>query len=342
MKRESSKRHVVIPVFVPHKGCPFDCIYCNQKLISGQINEMSIEKMREIIERILSTAGENMIEIGFYGGSFTGIEKEQQLRFLEAANVYINEGRVESIRLSTRPDYINREILDYLWKYNVRTIELGVQSLDEKVLELSLRGHTTDDVLKASALVKEYGFSLGIQTMTGLPGSSPETETATAEKVAGLKPDIVRIYPTLVIKDTYLERMYREGKFKPQSLEEAVGICSRILEIYENNGINVIRIGLQPTDTINEDMDVIAGPFHPAFRQLVESRLALQKMEREINSGKISEGSSIAIYTGEKNISNVTGQKKTNILYLKKKYLFEDIKVIPLKEMGNDISIILQ
>lgn len=320
-------RHTVIPVFVPHKGCPHDCIFCNQKKISGQIEDMTPEAMEEIISEHLSTIRKDtFVEIGFYGGSFTGIEQEKQRELLGIAYKYVQQGLVQEIRLSTRPDYISSEILELLGQYGVRTIELGVQSLDENVLLLSNRGHTVQDVYNAASLIKQAGFRLGIQTMVGLPGDSREKDIATAGKVISIAPEIVRIYPALVIKGTYLETMLVKGEFTPLSLDEAVDICAELLEMYEENGINVIRLGLQPTDSINEGAEVAAGPFHAAFRQLVESRLALKLTETEILKQGLENEKDIIIYTGKGSVSDIVGQKRCNIEYLKSRYGFNSIK----------------
>lgn len=322
------KNYKVIPIFIPHKGCPFDCIYCNQKAISGQVEDMTGEKITSIIEsHIRSFKKDTYAEIGFYGGSFTGIERELQVKYLGLANEYLKKGLVKGIRLSTRPDYIDNGILEMLKDNGVKKIELGVQSMDDEVLKESCRGHTSHDVIKSSHLIKEAGISLGIQTMIGLPGSNREKEVETANKVVGLRPDILRIYPTLVIKGTYLEKQFIEGIYKPLELNQAVDICSELLEIYYEYGINVIRVGLQPTENINENLDVIAGPFHPSFRQLVESKIVLKKTENYIMQYELSKVSDIIIYTGEENISNLIGQRRENVEYLKKKYGFGSIKV---------------
>jgi histone acetyltransferase (RNA polymerase elongator complex component) len=334
-------RHIVIPIFVPHKGCPFDCIYCNQKAISGQIEEMTEDRMIQIIEQHLDSIKEGTcVEIGFYGGSFTGIERSQQIEFLRTANKYVEKGMVKSIRLSTRPDYINSEILDYLKFYNVKTIELGVQSLDEDVLRKSCRGHNVDDVITSSQLIKKYQINLGIQTMIGLPGSTKEKDYSTAQKVVQLKPQIVRIYPTLVIKNTYLERLYLDGRYTPLELKDAVDLCAELLNLYENHNIRVIRIGLQPTESINENSDVAAGPFHPAFRQLVESKLMLNRMESIICENGFEHEKHLVIRTGRRNISNVIGQKKAKINYLKKKYGFVSIKVEEDDVLNNKLFVL--
>lgn len=321
-------KHVIIPIFIPHKGCPSDCIFCNQKKISGQMDEVSESSVRAVIESHLNTISRgSLIEIAFFGGSFTGIDREEQIRYLEIANEYIQNGPVGSIRLSTRPDYIDDDILTYLKKYNVSVIELGVQSLDREVLEKSNRGHSIEDVLTSSKKIKDKGFSLGIQTMIGLPGDSFEKAVDTAKKVVELAPDIVRIYPTLVVKGTYLERLYNTGQYKPLSLEEAVDLCAVLMEIYESNHINVIRVGLQPTDNICDGGDVVAGPFHPAIRQLVESRRALKDIEEIIVKNKLTGKKTLAILADKKDVSVIIGQKKSNIKYLKERYNYEEIKV---------------
>lgn len=321
-------RHVNIPIFIPHKGCPYDCIFCNQKKISGQSKEVTESSMRAVIESHLNTIKEEaFIEIAFFGGSFTGIDREEQIKFLEIANDYIEKGPVRSIRISTRPDYINDDILSYLKQYKVSIIELGVQSLDKEVLEKSNRGHSVEDVLKSSKMIKDKGFVLGIQTMIGLPGDDFEKAINTAKKVVELAPDIVRIYPTLVIKGTYLEKVYDMGQYTPLSVENTVDLCAILLDLYESNKINVIRVGLQPTDSICDGGDVIAGPFHPAIRQLVDARRALIDIEGIIIKDNLTHKKSLIILADKKDVSVIIGQKKSNIRYLKEKYGYEEIRV---------------
>ena len=334
------KNHFVIPIFVPHKGCPFDCIYCNQKRISGQVRETTEDIMRSTIEAYLSSIKDNsFVEIGFYGGSFTGIEKEEQLKLLKIANEYINSRKVQSIRLSTRPDYISTEILRYLKEYHVETIELGVQSLDDEVLRKSCRGHDVNDVITSSHLIRDNGFKLGIQTMIGLPGDNKLKDINTAKKVVELKPDIVRIYPTLVIKGTMLERMYYNKEYIPLTLDDAVDICAELIQIYEEHGIMVIRVGLQATENINEYSDVVAGPFHPALRQLAESRIFLKKINESIIRSRLGKEKRIIIRTASRYISSVIGQKRANLRYLKEKYAFEEIKVCGDPALGKEILV---
>ncbi|MHB8065173.1 MAG: elongator complex protein 3 [Ruminiclostridium sp.] len=336
MKRECQiiKKNIVIPIFVPHKGCPFDCIYCNQKIISGQINEADEAEIRRTIEEHLKTSGDAFVEIGFYGGSFTGIPLEEQEWYLKIGYSYVKTGEVMQMRLSTRPDYITEEILDLLCKYGVKTIELGAQSLDEEVLRCSNRGHSLEAVTKAAQMIKAKGFSLGIQTMIGLPNDSKAKAIITAQKVVQIAPDIVRIYPTLVIKNTFLQEMYLDGRYQPLTVEEAVDICAELLAIYEENNINVIRIGLQPTKSISENGEVEAGPFHPAFRQLVQSRLLLNKIIQYIKSNNLGDLTDIVIECSLKDVSNVIGQKKENIILLKSLFSFKNITI----KTNNDVK----
>ena len=333
-------RHKIIPIFVPHKGCPNDCIFCNQKKISGQIEDMSPVMIPQIIESHIASMGSNDdIEIAFYGGSFTAIDPSIQESFLSLASQYLSDDGITQIRISTRPDCIDEENLRMLWHYGVRTIELGVQSLEDEVLRASCRGHNAACVYEAAALIRRMGFTLGIQTMTGLPGDTDETCLRTAGKVICIAPSIVRIYPLLVIRGTELESQYLRGVYKPQSLEEAVSLCAQLLELYEDNQIKVIRIGLQPTDMIREGSgsDVVAGPMHPAFRQLVESRLMLKRMEAAIEKQGLAGARNIFIHTGISNISNVIGQKRSNIQYLKERYSIGHIKVLPQVELSREL-----
>jgi histone acetyltransferase (RNA polymerase elongator complex component) len=362
-----TRRHVIIPIFVPHKGCPNDCIFCDQKKISGQTDEMTPDKIREIADTHLSTAGpEAFVEIAFYGGSFTAIDKEQQEEFLRQAWSYIETGRVSEIRISTRPDRIDEDILDMLKRYGVRTIELGVQSLDDDVLRSSMRGHDSQAVYRSASLIKETGFRLGIQIMTGLPGDTREKCLETARKVVALSPDLVRIYPVLVIRGTGLEKLMTKGEYRPQTLEEAVDLCSEMLRLFEDNGINVIRVGLQSTEKIREGIgsDVLAGPVHPAFRQLAQAKVLLKRIEERIeeimktkhsadvrdlitDSHKLAANtrefatyaSELVIHTGTSNVSDVIGQKRSNIKALKRKYGFSDVRVIPDPNLSREIII---
>jgi histone acetyltransferase (RNA polymerase elongator complex component) len=334
------KKRVIIPIFVPHKGCHFDCIYCNQKKISGQIEELTKNDVREIIEKNLETiSSDTYVEIGFYGGSFTGISKEQQIDFLSTANDYVRSGAVDAIRLSTRPDYINDDILTYLKRLNVGTIELGVQSMDDNVLKMNNRGHNVNDVYKAAKIITDYGFCLGIQTMVGLYGSNGELDIDTAVKVTKIAPSFVRIYPTLVIRETYLEKLFNEKLYTPLSIDETIKICKKIIKIYYEKNISVIRLGLTPTENISLDKDVVSGPFHPSIRQMIEAERLRELIVDEIERYKIKDKSELIIWTQKGNISSVIGQRRCNIDFLTKKFNIKRIVVKESEFLKSEVSL---
>lgn len=312
------KKEYIIPIFVPHLGCPNDCTFCNQKKISGQTKSVNAIDVKNTIEFYLKNFRKenNYIEVAFFGGSFTGIEPEKQEELLSAAYEYIKQNKINSIRISTRPDYINKEILKRLKKYGVKTIELGVQSTNDYVLEKSRRGHTFEDVKKASKLIRKFGFVLGHQMMVGLPDSTRLDEEKTAKDLIKLKPKIIRIYPVLVINGTRLEEEYRNGEYTPLSVEQAVEISKELLVLFNKKNIKVIRVGLQNTSEISDpsskDSQVVAGPYHPAFRQLVESALwydVVANKIKEVNM-KVKD---IQIDANPYDINNIIGHKKSNI-----------------------------
>lgn len=322
-------KHYIIPIFVPHLGCPHDCIFCNQRKIASSITDITEEDVKNTIQRYLSYFKEDaFVEIAFYGGSFTAIDMDLQEKLLGIALKYKNDKLIDEIRLSTRPDAIDSLILDNLKKYKVDTIELGVQSLSDDVLYKSGRGHTSEDVYRAVKLIKEYNFNLGLQMMVGLPGDSLEEAYKTAKRFIELKPQCVRIYPTLVIKDTFLEDMTLKNQYNPLNLKEAIDICTPLLMEFYINHINVIRVGLQATENIQLGKDVVDGPFHPAFRQLVESNIYKNILNDFIEDNIIqTEGKTLEIFSNPKNISNLAGQKSDNIKFLKLKYKFTNIKI---------------
>jgi len=268
------------------------------------------------------------IELAFYGGSFTAIDMEVQKELLSIPYRYKNEGKINGIRLSTRPDAIDINILDNLKRFSVDTIELGVQSLDDKVLYDSGRGHSSEIVYRSAKLIKEYGFNLGLQMMVGLPSDNLEKDLYTCREFIKLSPNCVRIYPTLVIKDTFLEKLYLSGKYKAISLEKAVDISAVLLMLFNVNDINVIRVGLQPTENIQLGKDVVAGPFHPSFRQLVESKIFQLVFESYLEEEDInSRGQELIIEANKRYISDIAGQRSANIDYFSGKYGFRKIRI---------------
>ncbi|AGB40592.1 histone acetyltransferase [Halobacteroides halobius DSM 5150] len=320
-----SNRNYIIPVFVPHLGCPHDCVFCNQEEITGIKKRINPQEVNEQINDYLATIPKsaNRIEVAFYGGSFTAIEQEYQQQLLTVAQQRLEQDDLTGVRLSTRPDYITSEILKYLQEFGVTTIELGVQSLDNQVLKAAGRGHTRLDVQKAVSLIKEYSFALGLQMMPGLPQSTVESDLRTGREIIALTPDFVRIYPTLVIKGTKLEGLYQQGDYQPLVLSQAVDLVARLVVKFRKAAIPVIRVGLQPSEGVNKD-EVIAGPFHSSFRQLVDSKLMLDKVIKQIKAQKLEK---ITVIINPKDESNLRGQKNKNLIYLKENYDLKQINI---------------
>jgi len=332
-----SNLHYIIPIFVPHEGCPHECVFCNQNSITGTSTKVDAMYVEQTVNEYLQTINHDdaIIEVSFFGGTFTAIKTEKQIELLTVAKKFKDNNKIKFIRLSTRPDYIDDNVLINLKKYSVDIIELGVQSMDAEVLLKSGRGHTSGDVESASILIKQYGFTLGHQIMIGLPGDNINKDIETAKRSIALKPDICRIYPALVIKDTHMEKMYIEQKFKPYSLSEAVNISKIIYIMMIVNQINVIRIGLQPTEEISEGNDLVAGPFHPAFRELVEGSIyndlvydvIMKNLKKPIFSNKV------LVNINPKDISKLYANSKSFFNNMKKQiktisiYICQDIAV---------------
>ena len=266
------KRFCVIPVFIPEKACPFRCVYCNQFHITEHTCSVDPEDVKQQIDNYLKTiSSETTVRVGFFGGSFTGMLIAEQNRYLDVVQPYIEQGSISEIQLSTRPDYINEEILKNLQTHHVTTIELGAQSLDDEVLRLAGRGHTAAEVEQASALIRSYHFKLGLQMMLGLPGDTRDKALKTARRIVELGAQCTRIYPTLVIKDTELETMYREGNYQPLTMDEAVAQAADVMDIFEQAGVQILRVGLHPSEGLISKEALVAGPFHVSFKELVET-----------------------------------------------------------------------
>lgn len=320
------KKEYIIPIFVPHLGCKNDCSFCNQRSISGQIKEVTEKDVVDTIETFLKNfpEGKKYVEVAFFGGSFTGIDIEKQKALLNAVQPYIKSKKVNSIRCSTRPDYINKDILKILKKNHVKTIELGVQSSNDYILRRAKRGHTFEDVKKASKLIRRYRFKLGHQMMVGLPESDRKDELETAKDLARLKPKMVRIYPVLVIKNTQLEKDYKKGEYEPLELNQAVEICGELCEFFYKKRIDVIRVGLQSTDTIsdpkkNVSSEVVAGPYHEAFRQLVETEMFYDMIKKELKhiGMKVQK---VELLVNPEDVNMAVGYKRANIKRLEENY----------------------
>ena len=316
-------KHINVALFVPHEGCPHMCSFCNQKTISGSAKKLTKEDIDEAVKIATEREYDNAnSEIAFFGGSFTAIDKTYMTYLLESAYPYVKNGLFKGIRCSTRPDAIDSQVLNLLKKYGVTAIELGAQSMSDKVLCMNDRGHTAEDVVRASELIKEHGFELGLQMMTGLYGDNDESATATAEKIISLKPDTVRIYPTVVLENTRLASLYEKGEYTPQTVDEAVNLCSKLLDMFNEASVKVIRLGLHSGGNVEDGF--IAGAYHPAFRELCESRLYLEKCLKLINDNNIT--GNITVYVCPSEISKMTGQKRSNIESLVKLGVYAKIK----------------
>ncbi len=303
-----SEIHSNISIFVPHIGCPHQCSFCNQVHITGQNDIPNAESVRKAVETAKSFSNYNptTTELAFFGGSFTAIETQYRKELLREAYKFVADGSVRGIRISTRPDAIDEEILDNLKMYGVTAIELGAQSMDNEVLLKNQRGHTSETVEAASRLIKEKGFSLGLQMMTGLLGDTDEKALETAKKIAALNPDTVRIYPTVVLKGTYLSRFYNEGKYTPQTVKKAVSLCAEIATVFQQRGIKIIRLGLHSID----ESAFVSGPWHPAFGELVESekyKNSAYNLLKQYPKGKY------LLFVNPKEISKLIGQHRCNL-----------------------------
>ena len=322
----------IISIFVPHRGCPHDCIFCNQKKITGVSTEVTSEEARNIIEEYLPTIPKDAsVEIAFFGGSFTAIDEKVQNELLSVAKEYVDKGLVSDIRMSTRPDCISVDILNRLKKYKTTIIELGVQSMDAKVLHDSARGHDIESVIKSAHLIKDSGINLGLQMMVGLPSDTEEKCIETAKKFIELDPFCVRIYPTLVVKDTGLETLLNKGEYKPFTLEQCIQIVKKLLVLFYVNNINVIRVGLQATEDIQLGKGIVDGPYHPAFRELVEGEMIKDYLHYLVIQNKTV--SNVEMKTNNKNISKIVGNKKSNKLFFKNEFNINmKVKVENLEE----------
>lgn len=336
MVKTMIKSHYIIPVFVPDLGCPHQCVFCNQKMITGQVSCPTQEEVQLTITDYLGTIPREtgiFKEVAFYGGSFTSVDPLLQKELLTPAYKALKSGAIEGIRVSTRPDSISEETLALLASYGVSIVELGVQSMDDEVLCRSGRGHTSRDVLRAAALIKSWGIDLGFQMMIGLPGDTEEKDIFTASELISMKPDLVRIYPCLVLKNTRLADLHQNGDYIPLNLEQAVVCCKRLLLMFENAGINVIRIGLQPSEQINLQGDVLAGPYHPAFRELVETAAARDQVELLLKKAGVKSAKLIEIAVPEQDISITRGHKGSNIEYFSRNHGVTDFVTVTAPEL---------
>ena len=320
-----SARESIIPVFVPHLGCPNDCVFCNQRRISGETQPATAETVREAVKKAAALPkNSRRRQLAFYGGSFTAIPRSEQEALLSAAEECRRAGEIDCIRLSTRPDAIDGEVLARLKKYGVETVELGAQSLDDGVLLLAGRGHTAQDVVNASKLIKASGLRLILQMMTGLPGDTDEKDIETAKKIIALKPDGVRIYPTVIVRDTALFDLWQCGRYAEHTVEDAVRVCARLVPLFEEAGIPIIRLGLNPTEELSGGA-AAGGAYHPALGELVKSRILYEEARELLRS--TPHGKRVTLGIAPNKISQLTGQHRQNVIKLREEFSLSVLKI---------------
>lgn len=333
-----SARAFILPVFVPHWGCPHACVFCNQRRISGAAKPATAEDVNNAIQEaaaFLPKGGKR--QLAFYGGSFTAIPVPEQEELLGAAKEALDRGEIDAVRLSTRPDAIDETVLSRLKAYGVETIELGAQSMDDKVLRLTERGHTAADVERASKLIKAAGFKLILQMMTGLPGATDEMDIETARRLIALKPDGVRVYPTVIVRDTALFDLWQAGEYREHTVEDAVRVCAKIVPLFDTVGIPIIRLGLNPTEELSGGA-AVGGAYHPALGELVKSRILLEKA-RVLLQG-VEPGSRVTLKVGRGKTSQMAGQHRGNIRRLKEEFALADLLIREKTEADAEITLL--
>lgn len=331
-----SARACILPVFVPHQGCPHACVFCNQSHISGEKEIVGADTVRRAIHEAALPRNGAKRQLAFYGGSFTAIPLDRQLELLGAAKEALDRDEIDSIRLSTRPDAIDDTVLERLRFYGVDTVELGAQSLDNEVLRLSGRGHTAEDLIRSARLIKERGFRLILQMMTGLPGDTPERSVETARGLIRLQPDGVRIYPTVIVKDTELYELWKRGEYREHTVEDAVALCAVLIPVFEAAGIPIIRLGLNPTEELSSGQ-AVAGAYHPALGELVKSRILLNRARELMN--EVPSGTSVELIVPLAQLSQMIGQRKENLRILREEYSLRQIRALPAEDGRDELRI---
>ncbi|MGD8837902.1 MAG: radical SAM protein [Desulfobacteraceae bacterium] len=329
MNHNATQKPFVIPIFIPHAGCPHRCVFCDQTRTTSHGEQLpGAAQLDETITRFLGYRKDaaRYTEISFYGGNFLGLSNDNISFFLESATRYVCDGRVQGIRFSTRPDTITGQRLKLLTRFPVTTIELGVQSMNDQVLSRSRRGHTAQNIHHAVTLLKRASYRLGLQMMVGLPGDTTESAMATGEQIAQMGPDFVRIYPTLVLGGSRLAEWYRKGRYHPMDLEEAVALVKKLYVLFVRRQIKVVRMGLQATDGFDTGEDLVAGPFHPAFGELVHSALWLEAITTKIRNISLRDRK-LTIGLNPRLVSRVKGHHGQNIKILAEEFSLPQIEL---------------
>ncbi len=318
------KKHINIPIFIPHYGCPNACVFCNQKKITGKPSFNESEVKAEINSALETIDPASEKEIAFFGGSFTALPREEMLALLKISDEYLKKGDISSVRLSTRPDAITPEILEILKSHGVKTIELGIQSFSDKVLTCSKRGHTAHNSEKACRLVKEFGFDLIGQMMVGLPESTLSDETETAERICAFGADGARVYPTVVFPDTELENMAKDNAYRPLTNDDAARRTAEVLDVFARHRVPVIRIGLCSNETLCDPR--YSQNYHPSIGEIAQSLVFLKYMRQLMAESKPKEKTAY-FYVAKGAVSKAVGQHRSNINALSAEFPVKDIKI---------------
>ena len=331
--RISSKmveRPLIIPLFIPHMGCPHRCVFCDQRAITGSAGRIpSPDQIRTEVERYLkfSRKRPSTIQISFFGGNFLGLEQKVMLQLLDTAAAFVDNGAVDSLRFSTRPDTICQERLADIARFPVKTVEIGVQSMNDSVLDACMRGHTAAETITAATLIKDAGYQLGLQMMVGLPGDDDDGAMATAYQLARLDPDFVRIYPTLVLSGSPLARMFRADSYHPMTMDACITLVARLYRFFKKKGISVVRMGLQASDGLADPTELLAGPYHPAFGHLVHGEIVLDAIRTALVGMDILPNK-LSIRIHPTMVSRVQGLNKRNLYYLRQCHGFKEISLV--------------
>jgi histone acetyltransferase (RNA polymerase elongator complex component) len=334
----STHRPFIIPIFLPHAGCPHQCIFCNQTSITGaQRDTVSPEKVERQIHEFLKFKRNDRrpVQVAFYGGNFLGLEKEYIKRLLNVSTKFVKNKEIDAIRFSTRPDTIDHDRIEIIKNYPVTTVEIGVQSMDDRVLAMAQRGHSASDTLRAVALLKNRQYQIGLQMMVGLPEEDEAGSLSTAYRIGELEPDFVRIYPTIVLKNSLLARWYENGTYRPWSLERSIAHVKTLYLFFKKKNVPVIRMGLQASEDLDSGAAVLAGPYHPAFGHMVHSEIFLD-MATELMEHKSVSQDTVTINVHPKSISKMRGMKNSNMETLKRRFRLQSLDIVPDPTLDED------
>ena len=334
----STRRPFIIPIFLPHAGCPHQCVFCNQTSITGaQRDSVSPEKVERQIHEFLKYKGNDRrpVQAAFYGGNFLGLEKEYIKRLLDVSAKFVKNKEIDAIRFSTRPDTIDHDRIEIIKNYPITAVGIGVQSMDDGVLAMVKRGHSASDTQKAVALLQDRHYQIGLQMMVGLPEEDEAGSLSTAYRIGELEPDFVRIYPTIVLKNSLLARWYENGTYRPWSLERSIAHVKTLYMFFKKKNIPVIRMGLQASEDLDSGAAVLAGPYHPAFGHLVHSEIFLD-MATEIMGHKSVSRDTATLKVHPKSISKMRGMKNSNVETLKRRFRLQSLKIVPDSSLPED------